>query len=61
MWIVPQKAEHNDNLISIIVVVFVVKHTLDDLRQNGYIKSSNREEADYIKRQMYSLTEEVAR
>ena len=55
MWIVPQKAEHIDNLISI------VNHTLDDLRQNGYIKSSNREEADYIKRQMYSLTEEVAR
>jgi predicted transcriptional regulator YheO len=59
MWIVPQKAEHNDNYnINHGYFELLVNQTLHDLLQNGYIKSSYHDEAEYGEEQMYSLTEE---
>ena|ERR687888_656562 len=62
MWIVPQKAEHNDSYnINHGYFELLVKQTLHDLLQNGYIKSSYHDEAEYGEGQMYSLTEEGVR
>ena len=62
MWIVPQKAEHNDNYnINHGYFELLVKQTLHDLQQNSYIKSSYHDEAEYGEGQMYSLTEEGVR
>jgi hypothetical protein len=48
MWIVPQKAEHNDSYnINHGYFELLVKQTLHDLLQNGYIKSSYHDEAEY--------------
>ena len=62
MWIVPQKAEHNDNYnINHGYFELLVKQTLHDLLRNGYIKSSYHGEAEYGEGQTYSLTEEGIR
>ena len=62
MWIVPQKAEHNDSYnINHGYFELLEKQTLHDLLQNGYIKSSYHDEAEYGEGQMYSLTEEGVR
>jgi predicted transcriptional regulator YheO len=62
MWIIPQKAEHNDSYnINHGYFELLVKQALHDLLQNGYIKSSYLDEAEYGEGQMYSLTEEGVR
>ncbi|MFL6392738.1 MAG: hypothetical protein ACJ71E_11910 [Nitrososphaeraceae archaeon] len=62
MWIIPQKAEHNDSYnINLGYFEHLVKQALRDLLQKGYIKSSYRDEAEYGEGQMYSLTEEGVR
>jgi hypothetical protein len=59
MWIMPQKAEHNDNYdINHGYFELLVYQTLQDLLRNGYIKSSCHDEAEYGEGQTYSLTEE---
>jgi hypothetical protein len=62
MWIVPQKAEHNDNYnINHGYFELLVKQTLHDLLLNGYIKSSYHDEAEYGEGQTYSLTKNGVR
>jgi predicted transcriptional regulator YheO len=62
MWIIPQKAEHNDSYnINHGYFELLVKQALRDLLQKGYIKSSYHDEAEYGEGQMYSLTEEGVR
>jgi hypothetical protein len=60
MWIIPQKAEHNDSYnINLGYFELLVKQALRDLLQKGYIKSSYRDEAEYGEGQMYSTEEGV--
>jgi hypothetical protein len=59
MWIIPQKAEHDDKYdINRGYFELLVQQTLHDLITNGYIKSSYREDAEEDgDGQLFSLTE----
>ena len=59
MWIIPQKAEHDDKYdINRGYFELLVQQTLHDLIINGYVKSSYREEAEEDgDGQLFSLTE----
>jgi hypothetical protein len=58
MWIIPQKAEHDDKYdINRGYFELLVHQTLEELIANGYIISSYRDQADYGDGQIYSLTE----
>ena len=59
MWIIPQKAEHNDSYnINLGYFELLVQQTLHDLITNGYVKSSYREDAEEDgDGQLFSLTE----
>ena len=59
MWIIPQKAEHDDKYdINRGYFELLVQQTLHDLIINGYVKSSYREETEEDgDGQLFSLTE----
>src|SRR3954467_8445579 len=62
MWIIPQKAEHDDKYdINRGYFELLVQQTLHDLIINGYIKSSYRDEAEDGDGMVYSLTEKGAK
>jgi hypothetical protein len=59
MWIIPQKAEHDDKYdINRGYFELLVQQTLHDLIINGYVKLSYREEAEEDgDGQLFTLTE----
>lgn len=58
MWIIPQKAEHDDKYdINRGYFELLVQQTLHDLIIYGYVKSSYRDEAEDEDGQVFSLTE----
>ena len=59
MWIIPQKAEHDDKYdINRGYFELLVQQTLHDLIKNGYVKLSYREEAEEDgDGQLFTLTE----
>lgn len=62
MWIIPQKAEHDDKYdINRGYFELLVQQTMRDLITNGYIKSSYRDEAEDGDGMVYSLTEKGAK
>jgi hypothetical protein len=62
MWIIPQKAEHDDKYdINRGYFELLVQQTMRDLITNGYIKSSHRDEAEDGDGLVYSLTEKGER
>jgi hypothetical protein len=62
MWIIPQKAEHDDKYdINRGYFELLVQQTMRDLITNGYIKSSYRDEAEDGDEMVYSLTEKGAK
>ena len=62
MWIIPQKAEHDDKYdINRGYFELLVQQTMRDLITNGYIKSLYRDEAEDGDGMVYSLTEKGAK
>ena len=62
MWIIPQKAEHDDKYdINRGYFELLVQQTMRDLITNGYIKSSYHDEAEDGDGMVYSLTEKGAK